>query len=287
MAKRILTFDFKDDFKDLIEIEDEDNLNIACFLPKNKIASFYSLPYSKHAGVYFLINDRQIKYVGVAKQLANRLKNHDEDYWNELLIITSSNINRLADERNDRIYYLEKKFIEQIGIENLENSYRGNHSISETNKSTRCMLDKIIDFTNLLFKFFVNGKFTKKKTSLVSNDLNLPNKKRNNSKLLNIEFHYIVKKHNIDNKITCLSENNWKLQAGAKLKPVTADDNYAKNIISMRNKYKDFINNNITTKDITFSSANQAGMFMHGQCINTWTSFVTEDGLSMDDVAKG
>lgn len=47
------------------------------------------------------------------------------------------------------------------------------------------------------------------------------------------------------------------------------------------------IENNITTENITFSSSSQAGMFMHGQCINTWTSFVTEDGLSMDDVAKG
>lgn len=55
----------------------------------------------------------------------------------------------------------------------------------------------------------------------------------------------------------------------------------------MRKKYAKNIKENTTTSDITFNSANEAGKFMHGQCINVWNYFFTADGLSMDDIARG
>jgi len=287
MANRVLTFDLKDGFKDLIEIDEDDGSYVACFLPRTKLSSFYALPYSKNAGIYFLLSDKKIKYVGKAKNLTKRLRSHDENFWKDVLIISSSKLDRLADDRDDKILFLEKFFIDEIGVDNLENQNLGNKTVSDTNKSTRSMLDKYIDFAHITLAFFATTKLSKKKKTSPINDNNAPNKKRDTSKLIGMEFHYIVKKHNIDNIIVCQADNIWVVKAGAKLKPNTADENNAKRIEQLRNMNKSVIENNITTENITFSSSSQAGMFMHGQCINTWTSFVTEDGLSMDDVAKG
>ncbi len=285
MTNRILTIDLKDRTNDIIEIDEDEGLFVACLVPRKKLISFYGLDYSKNAGIYFLLDNKKIKYVGKSKQLNTRLKSHIEDYWNNVLIITCSKMNSLFDDRDDKVLYLEKYFINKIGQENLENSTKGNKTISQTNKATQSMLNKYIDFTHLMFEFLGIIYATSKKVDKVSKPVS--NAKRDTTKLANTEFHYIVKKHQINNVILCENEHTWIVKAGAKLRPITTEPTKAKAFENLRKKYAKDIKENITTADLSFSSANSAGEFMHGQCINVWNYFFTADGLSMDDIARG
>lgn len=77
------------------------------------------------------------------------------------------------------------------------------------------MLGKYIDFTHLIFDIFSINNYTKQNRS--KQIIKRPSNKRDKAKLLNVEFHYIVKKHEIDNTIICEAENKWVVKAGAKL----------------------------------------------------------------------
>lgn len=281
---KFFTFELKNSSKDLIDIDEENGLYQACFVSKNKLNLFFNLEYKENAGIYFLLKARKIVYVGLANNLFKRLKQHNEAFWDEVIVISSKIESRLFDVRNDRIKYLEKKFIELIGKENLTNRTVGDVNISSSDKAMVNMLNKYVDFALEVFNILnisnigENNK-NKRKT-------NVKTSSRDNNKLINKEFYFVVKKHNIKNTIICENLDRWILKSGAKLKPNSAEGSAFKTIERLRREHSNFIENYITTKDLAFKSANLLGEFVCGQAINVWNSFVTKDGFSMDDIAR-
>lgn len=142
--------------------------------PRSKIDQLLGLQESNYFGVYLLLSD-DVVYIGQAKELKRRIKEHvaNKDWWKRVILLSTTS-NRLDSSDID---YLEAELItlaKETKLYKVENIQKGNtYNIKESN---RIVLDGYMNEINFLLDFIsvnvfnsVNASTNAQRTNLVSN----------------------------------------------------------------------------------------------------------------------
>lgn len=254
---------------------------IGYYVKKEFLTNLTKIPYIDNAGFYFLLDNKVIKYVGQGNTRTNnsavikRVLEHAEDFWNEVIIFTDKN-NSLYDNRRNALNYIESKYINDIGIDILENKTEGNAYIDD--KDGIFKADFAISNANFILQIF-NITYDKKKQN---QDVKKLRTKYDYAGCVGKTFSFTIKKNNFVAKMFCLDTDKWEVKKGTKLRPFSpASDDYVR---SLRKEKP--ISDDELTEDLIFPSANSALSFIYGQYVNAPEQLFDENNVSLSNIAK-
>lgn len=240
----------------------------------------------KQTGVYFLFGsaddsevDKDNVYIGQAGLRANgegllfRINEHkndvSKDYWNEAVVVTTSNNSFGPTE----ISYLENKLVmmakhaNRYEVKNNVNPNKGN--ITEEKKSE---LEEFIENLKLVigtlgykvFEDVINEDDTDKSEPIL---------------------FYKVK--NIEARCKRTTEG-FVLLKGSQISEIikTKTKDLKKSVTAQREKYKNDIKNNKLTHDILFNSPSGAAKFVSGTSVNGMICWKTKEGLTLQEITS-
>lgn len=240
----------------------------------------------KQTGVYFLFGsaddsevDKDNVYIGQAGLRANgegllfRINEHkndaSKDYWNEAVVVTTSNNSFGPTE----ISYLENKLVmmakhaNRYEVKNNVNPNKGN--ITEEKKSE---LEEFIENLKLVigtlgykvFEDVINEDDTDKSEPIL---------------------FYKVKNIEARGKRTT---EGFVLLKGSQISEIikTKTKDLKKSVTAQREKYKNDIKNNKLTHDILFNSPSGAAKFVSGTSVNGMICWKTKEGLTLQEITS-
>lgn len=168
-------------------------------VPRELLSELKNNPYSKNFGVYLLLSDDKV-YVGQSSDLASRISNHNinKDWWDRVIILTSTNDNFGKDD----IDYLEHKLIDKLKELKAKYEYDNKKSGNPINTKDfrRAQLDNYLEEAYFLMgligiKIF-KSQHSKSKNRKKEIEINVPeklSKKNRAEKIERLKKEEIVK----------------------------------------------------------------------------------------------
>ena len=231
----------------------------------------------KFAGVYFLLGQdegtgKQIVYIGQAihrkngEGLINRLKEHikdpSKDYWNEAIIVTTVDDALGPTE----ISYLEHTFC-KMAIEAKRYIVKNGNdpNVGHPSEEIRDALDGFIQTSRMIIGY-AQHKFLEPLIDPATKDKDL-----------------LYLKYNGASGIGKLTSEGFVILKGSTLRSGTTDS-CPSSCLSLREKYKDLIKNDIVEDDLLFSTPAAAAVFLCGASISAPAYWKNAEGVPLKDI---
>lgn len=262
-------------------------------IPRTEIENCKNRDDLKQSGVYFLfgISDSTGKpavYIGQAgsrkngEGILNRLSEHkrnaDKNYWDEAVVLTTSNNSFGPTE----ISFLENKFCKLAIDANRYEVKNGNDpSPGHITEEKESELEEFAEYAKIIMGTLGHKVFE----PLIKNNSVTQNEEKQSENLFRLSRKIKAWNNKTVEAYGKQTAEGFVVLKGSRISPVENKNTISVNIAKIRQSAKKD-SENILQEDILFSSPSTAASFVIGNTVNGLEYWKTKDGITLKDFEK-